>query len=199
MKIGFLGPIAVGKSSISWLVAKATSSVLMEEPVVKSRYLPLFYSDPKRFALVAQNQFYSDLTYDMLQVEDNERVVYDSTIFSNLVFAELLHEEGLMTMEELEFTYQIALAHLKIVGHIDKYIVLRRPKEILFKNQKMRSRDIEKGQEDYLNFHYDHYYDAVDKVLKRFPDVLDRVEVLELDDIYYEEHNIKELVDRIIN
>ncbi len=194
MKIGFLGPIAVGKSSISWLVAQATNSVLMEEPVVKSRYLPLFYSDPKRFALVAQNQFYSDLTYDMLQVENNENVVYDSTIFSNLVFAELLCEEGLMTKEELEFTYQIALAHLKIVGHIDKYIVLRRPKDILFKNQKMRSREIEKGQEDYLNFHYDHYYGAVENVLKRFPEVLDRVEYLELGETYYEEHNIKELI-----
>ncbi len=198
MKIGFLGPIAVGKSSISWLVAQATGSVLMEEPVVKSRYLPLFYSDPKRFALVAQNQFYSDLTYDMLQVEDNENVIYDSTIFSNLVFAELLHEEGLMTKEELGFTYQIALAHLKIVGHIDKYIILRRSKEMLFKNQQMRSREIEKGQEEYLNFHYDHYYEAVDKVLKHFPDVLDRIEFVELGDIYYEEHNIKELVDKII-
>ena len=38
----------------------------------------------------------------------------------------------------------------------------------LFKNVYRRSRDVEKGQEDYLNFHYQHYYALLDKIYSHY-------------------------------
>jgi deoxyadenosine/deoxycytidine kinase len=88
-----------------------------------------------------------------------------------------------MSATEVALTYAIADAHLKRLPDLDMQVVLMRPKQELFRYVKKRGRNIEKGQEDYLNFHYDHYYDVLNRIYKNYKVAGDKVLFLELDDL----------------
>jgi deoxyadenosine/deoxycytidine kinase len=60
---------------------------------------------------------------------------------------------------------------------------LVRPKDELFRYVRKRGRTIEKGQEDYLNFHYDNYYDVLKRIFKNYKVSASKVLYLELNDI----------------
>jgi deoxyadenosine/deoxycytidine kinase len=157
---------------------------LLEEPVEKNPYLPYFYEDKETFALLSQNAFYSALFLLMWKTKDLPHVICDSTLYSNLVFAEMLRLEGFMTATEVALTYAIADAHLKRLPDLDMQVILVRPKDELFRYVRKRGRTIEKGQEDYLNFHYDNYYDVLKRIFKNYKVQASKVLYLELKDIH---------------
>ena len=184
MRIGILGPIGSGKSTLAKMMSDFYKYPLLEEPVEKNPYLPYFYEDKETFALLSQNAFYSALFLLMWKTKDLPHVICDSTLYSNLVFAEMLRLEGFMTATEVALTYAIADAHLKRLPDLDMQVILVRPKEELFKNVRKRGRTIEKGQEDYLNFHYDNYYDVLKRIFKNYKVQASKVLYLELQDIH---------------
>lgn len=183
MRIGILGPIGSGKSTLAKMLSDYYHYPLLEEPVEKNPYLPYFYEDKETFALLSQNAFYSALFLLMWKTKDLPHVICDSTLYSNLVFAEMLRLEGFMSATEVALTYAIADAHLKRLPDLDMQVVLVRPKDELFRYVRKRGRTIEKGQEDYLNFHYDHYYEVLNRIYKNYKVEKDKVLFLELDDI----------------
>jgi len=183
MRIGILGPIGSGKSTLAKMLSDYYHYPLLEEPVEKNPYLPYFYEDKETFALLSQNAFYSALFLLMWKTKDLPHVICDSTLYSNLVFAEMLRLEGFMSATEVALTYAIADAHLKRLPDLDMQVVLVRPKDELFRYVRKRGRTIEKGQEDYLNFHYDHYYDVLNRIYKNYKVEKDKVLFLELEDI----------------
>jgi len=183
MRIGILGPIGSGKSTLAKMLADYYHYPLLEEPVEKNPYLPYFYEDKETFALLSQNAFYSALFLLMWKTKDLPHVICDSTLYSNLVFAEMLRLEGFMTATEVALTYAIADAHLKRLPDLDMQVILVRPKDELFRYVRKRGRTIEKGQEDYLNFHYDNYYDVLKRIFKNYKVNSSKVFYLELNDI----------------
>ena len=183
MRIGILGPIGSGKSTLAKMLSDFYKYPLLEEPVEKNPYLPYFYEDKETFALLSQNAFYSALSLLMWKTKDLPHVICDSTLYSNLVFAEMLRLEGFMTATEVALTYAIADAHLKRLPDLDMQVILVRPKDELFRYVRKRGRMIEKGQEDYLNFHYDNYYDVLKRIFKNYKVQASKVLYLELQDI----------------
>jgi deoxyadenosine/deoxycytidine kinase len=183
MRIGILGPIGSGKSTLAKMLADYYHYPLLEEPVEKNPYLPYFYEDKETFALLSQNAFYSALFLLMWKTKELPHVICDSTLYSNLVFAEMLRLEGFMTATEVALTYAIADAHLKRLPDLDMQVILVRPKDELFRYVRKRGRTIEKGQEDYLNFHYDNYYDVLKRIFKNYKVNSSKVFYLELNDI----------------
>jgi deoxyadenosine/deoxycytidine kinase len=183
MRIGILGPIGSGKSTLAKMLSDFYHSPLLEEPVEKNPYLPYFYEDKETFALLSQNAFYSALFLLMWKTKDLPHVICDSTLYSNLVFAEMLRLEGFMTATEVALTYAIADAHLRRLPDLDMQVILVRPKDELFRYVRKRGRTIEKGQEDYLNFHYDNYYDVLKRIFKNYKVPAQKVLYLELKDI----------------
>jgi deoxyadenosine/deoxycytidine kinase len=137
--------------------------------------------------LLSQNAFYSALFLLMWKTKDLPHVICDSTLYSNLVFAEMLRLEGFMTAMEVALTYAIADAHIKRLPDLDLQVVLVRPKEELFSYVRKRGRVIEKGQEDYLNFHYDHYYDVLKRIYKNYKVPKEKVLFLELKELHQPE------------
>ncbi len=168
MRIGIIGPIGSGKSTLSKKLADYYNSTLVEEPVAKNEYLPLFYKDKETFALLSQNAFYSSLFLLMWRTKELKDLVCDSTLFSNLVFTELLRLEGIMTAMEVALTYAVADEHLKRIPDVDIHIVIMRRTEQLFENVRRRGRDIEQDQHDYLTFHYANYYDVLRRIFKTY-------------------------------
>jgi len=168
MRVGIIGPIGAGKSLLSKKLSAYYNCPLIAEPVEKNEYLPYFYNDKETFAMLSQNAFYSALFLLMWKAKDEQMVICDSTLYSNLVFTELLRLEGIMTAMEVALTYAIADEHLKRIPDLDLQIVLVRDTPELFDNVRKRGREIEKGQEDYLKFHYANYYDVLKRLFKNY-------------------------------
>jgi len=168
MRIGVIGPIGAGKSLLASKLATYFHAQLVEEPVATSPFLAIYYQNIKDVSFVAQNFFYSELFLRLYAEENNTNVITDSTLFSNLVFAEILQLQGLMNAHQVALTYEICDLCRKQVQPLDLEIVIVRSKEQLFKNVYRRSRDVEKGQEEYLNFHYQHYYALLDKIYRHY-------------------------------
>lgn len=168
MRIGIIGPIGSGKSLLSKKLSEHYQCTLLEEPVEKNEYLPYFYQDKQTFAMLSQNAFYSSLFLMMWKTKDLHNIVCDSTLFSNLVFTELLRLDGTMSAMEVALTYAIADEHLKRLPDVELHIVIQRKTEQLFENVLKRGRVIEQNQHDYLTFHYANYYDVLKRIFKNY-------------------------------
>ena len=187
MRIGIIGPIGSGKSTLAKLLSEHYNVPLIEEPVENNEFLPLFYDNMEMFALLSQNAFYSSLFLLMWRSRHEEACIFDSTLFSNLVFTELLRLEGIMSAYEVALTYAIADEHLKRLPDVDVHVVLVNDKEQLFENVGKRGRDIEKDQEVYLNFHYDNYYGVLDRIFKNYQVPKEKILYLKMSDVYEKE------------
>ncbi|QWC00159.1 deoxynucleoside kinase [Mycoplasmatota bacterium] len=188
MRIGIIGPIGSGKSTLAHLLSSYYHVPMVKEPVENSPFLPLFYADKKKFALVSQGAFYGELFLSMWKTKDEPFLICDSTMFSNLIFAELLKKEGMMTDEEVDLTYKIADAHMKLIPKLDIHIVLVRDEESLFDNVKKRSRSLENDQFNYLKFHYKNYNKALQKVFSKYHLPKDKILYLKVDDMFNQLH-----------
>lgn len=196
MRIGIIGPIGSGKSTLSHLLSTHYNAPLVKEPVENNPFLPLFYSDMKKFALVSQCAFYGDLFLSMWETKDDPLLICDSTMYSNLVFAELLKKEEKMTDEEVDLTYTIADAHMKLLPDLDIHIVLVRDEDSLFENVRKRSRDLEEGQYNYLKFHYHYYQQVLDSIFDKYNVPEQNILYLKVDDMFDELH-FNKLVSQI--
>jgi deoxyadenosine/deoxycytidine kinase len=196
MRIGIIGPIGSGKSTLSHLLSSYYNVPMVKEPVENSPFLPLFYADKKKYSFISQCAFYSELFLSMWHTRDEEFLICDSTMFSNLVFTELLKKEGMMTDEEVDLTYKVAEAHMKLVPELDIHIVLVRNEESLFDNVRKRSRHLEKGQYDYLKFHYKNYSTVLDSIFEKYNIPKEKILYLKVDDMFNQLH-FNELVKQI--
>ena len=188
MRIGIIGPIGSGKSTLSHLLSSYYNVPMVKEPVESSPFLPLFYADKKKFSFISQCAFYSELFLSMWNTRDEKFLICDSTMFSNLVFTELLKKEGMMTDEEVNLTYKVAEAHMKLVPDLDIHIVLVRNEDSLFENVRKRSRHLEKGQYDYLKFHYKYYSTVLDNIFDRYHIPKEKILYLKVDDMFNQLH-----------
>jgi deoxyadenosine/deoxycytidine kinase len=196
MRIGIIGPIGSGKSTLTQLLSNYYKAPFMKEPIEHNPFLPLFYNEKKKFALISQNAFYSAIFLSMWRTKDEPFLICDSTIYSNLVFAELLSLEGLLEPNEVDLTYKVAEAHMTLLPDIDLQVVLVRSEESLFENVSKRSRNIEQGQYDYLKFHYANYYHVLDKIYKKYQVPDQKILYLKVDDMFDSMH-FQSLVDQI--
>lgn len=186
MRIGIIGPIGSGKSTLAKKLADYYNAPLVDEPVEKNEFLPLFYEDKEKFALLSQNAFYSSLFLLMYRTRNEKSCICDSTLFSNLVFTELLRLEGFMSAYEVALTYAIADEHLKRIPDVDIHVVIVRSKEQLFENVRRRGRDIEQDQQDYLEFHYSNYYDVLARIFKNYKVPSEKILYLAINDMEVE-------------
>lgn len=196
MRIGIIGPIGSGKSTLAHLLSSYYNVPLVKEPVENSPFLPLFYADKERFALISQNAFYGELFLSMWETKDEPFLICDSTMFSNLVFTELLNREKVMTPKEVDLTYQIADAHMKLLPDLDLHIVLVRDEDSLFSNVRKRSRVLEEGQYSYLKFHYKNYSDVLENIFNKYNVPKQKILYLKVDDMFNQLH-FNDLVSQI--
>jgi deoxyguanosine kinase len=137
------GPIAVGKTSLSGLLAERINGKAILEDTEGNPFLSDFYKDPVRFAF--QTQFFFMLRRYKKQEEINQidlfrRVVISDFLFDkDRIFARL-------TLDDREFNlYEQVFQLLKVkVLRPDLVIFLQARTDVLRERLKKRNRDYEK-------------------------------------------------------
>ncbi|MFA5481266.1 MAG: deoxynucleoside kinase [Bacilli bacterium] len=183
MRIGINGPIGAGKSLLTAELANYLGYESVKEPVEHNEYLNYFYENKDTFSYMGQNAFYAAMFLLMWKTKEHKNVIFDSTFFSNVIYTQLLHIEGYMKPEQYELSLSIAREHIAQLPPTDLEIILVRDKEKLFANVAERGRLFELNEAKYLNFQYDHYYQAAKSVYQMFNFPLEKLLFLEVNDL----------------
>lgn len=154
MHIAIVGNIGAGKTTLTELLAKHLSYQAHFEDVDHNPYLEDFYNDMKRWSFNLQIYFLNNRFQQIMDIQSNKRnVIQDRTIYEDAyIFAENLHDMGLMTSRDYE-NYRAIFDNLtSFIKPPDLIIYLKASVPTLVNNIQRRGRDYEAGiRLDYLS------------------------------------------------
>ncbi len=155
------GPIGVGKTSLTRIIAPELGASLNLEVVEENPFLAPFYGDPERFGFNVQ-VFFLLSRFKQLQslVQEN---LFDSSVVSDYLFDKDFIFAS-MNLRDAEFDlYRDLYAQLKPrLRTPDLTVYLRADTDLLLERISKRGRSFERGMDpEYLktlNHHYDEYF-----------------------------------------
>lgn len=153
MHIAIVGNIGAGKTTLTSLLAKHLGWEPQYEAVEDNPYLEDFYSDMKRWSFNLQIFFLNSRFRHIVELQKrNANIIQDRTIYEDAyIFAENLHDMGLMTSRDFENYSNIFESILSFIKPPDLLIYLRASVPTLVDNIQLRGRDYEAGiRLDYL-------------------------------------------------
>jgi deoxyadenosine/deoxycytidine kinase len=154
MHIAIVGNIGAGKTTLTGLLAKHYGWEALYETVDNNPYLEDFYSDMKRWSFNLQIYFLNNRFQQIVDIQNFQRnVVQDRTIYEDAyIFAENLHEMGLMTTRDHD-NYQAIFSNItSFIKPPDLLVYLRASVPTLVNNIQRRGREYEAGiRIDYLS------------------------------------------------
>lgn len=160
MHIAIVGNIGAGKTTLTRLLSKQMGYDPQFEAVEHNPYLEDFYNDMKRWSFNLQIFFLNSRFRHMLELQQEKKnIIQDRTIYEDAyIFAENLHDMGLMTARDFENYSNIFESVLKFIQPPDLLIYLRASVPTLVDNIQLRGRDYEAGiRLDYLSKLNDKY------------------------------------------
>lgn len=160
MHIAIVGNIGAGKTTLTRLLSKQMGYEPQFEAVEHNPYLEDFYNDMKRWSFNLQIFFLNSRFRHMLELQQEKKnIIQDRTIYEDAyIFAENLHDMGLMTARDFENYSNIFESVLKFIQPPDLLIYLRASVPTLVDNIQLRGRDYEAGiRLDYLSKLNDKY------------------------------------------
>jgi len=153
MHIAVVGNIGAGKTTLTELLAKNYGWEAMYEAVDNNPYLEDFYSDMKRWSFNLQIYFLNSRFQQIRDIQQGKKhIIQDRTIYEDAyIFAENLHEMGLMTSRDYNNYSAIFDNITAYIKPPDLLIYLRASVPTLVENIQRRGRDYEAGiRLDYL-------------------------------------------------
>lgn len=153
MHIAVVGNIGAGKTTLTELLAKNYKWEAMYEAVDNNPYLEDFYSDMKRWSFNLQIYFLNSRFQQIRDIQaGSQDIIQDRTIYEDAyIFAENLHEMGLMTSRDYS-NYQAIFDNITAyIKPPDLLIYLKASVPTLVENIQRRGREYEAGiRLDYL-------------------------------------------------
>ncbi len=153
MHIAIVGNIGAGKTTLTGLLAKHYNCTAHYEAVDNNPYLEDFYADMKRWSFNLQIFFLNTRFEQMLEIQNSKKLlVQDRTIYEDAyIFADNLHEMGLMTTRDFDNYTAIFKSIIQFIKPPDLLIYLKASVPTLVNNIQKRGRDYEAGiRIDYL-------------------------------------------------
>ena len=154
MHIAVVGNIGAGKTTLTELLAKNYNWDPLYEAVDNNPYLEDFYSDMKRWSFNLQIYFLNSRFRQIVDIQKGSTdVIQDRTIYEDAyIFAENLHDMGLMTSRDFENYNNIFENITSFIKPPDLLIYLKASVPTLVNNIQRRGREYEIGiRLDYLS------------------------------------------------
>ncbi|MDB4918133.1 deoxynucleoside kinase [Mucilaginibacter sp.] len=201
MHIAIVGNIGAGKTTLTELLAKNYGWDPLFEAVDNNPYLEDFYSDMKRWSFNLQIYFLNTRYRQIIDIQKNgHNIIQDRTIYEDAyIFAENLHDMGLMTTRDYENYAAIFDNITEFIKPPDLLIYLKASVPTLVNNIQRRGREYESGiRLDYLSKLNDKY----DKWIKSYK--LGKLLIIDKDNIDFANNTedlatIVQLVERELN
>lgn len=160
MHIAVVGNIGAGKTTLTELLAKNYGWNPLYEAVDNNPYLEDFYSDMKRWSFNLQIYFLNSRFKQIIEIQKtNRNIIQDRTIYEDAyIFAENLHDMGLMTTRDFENYKAIFDNITAFIKPPDLLVYLKASVPTLVNNIHRRGREYEIGiRLDYLSKLNDKY------------------------------------------
>jgi deoxyadenosine/deoxycytidine kinase len=154
MHIAIVGNIGAGKTTLAELLAKSYAWEPLFEAVDNNPYLEDFYNDMKRWSFNLQIYFLNSRYRQLMDIQkDGRNVIQDRTIYEDaFIFAENLHDMGLMTTRDYENYRAIFDNMTSYIKPPDLLVYLKASVPTLVNNIQRRGREYETGiRLDYLS------------------------------------------------
>ncbi|HEY5326975.1 MAG TPA: deoxynucleoside kinase [Mucilaginibacter sp.] len=154
MHIAIVGNIGAGKTTLTELLAKNYGWPPLFEAVDNNPYLEDFYSDMKRWSFNLQIYFLNSRYRQIIDTQKGgHNIIQDRTIYEDaFIFAENLHDMGLMTTRDYENYQSIFDNMTSYIKPPDLLIYLKASVPTLVNNIQRRGREYETGiRLDYLS------------------------------------------------
>jgi len=154
MHIAIVGNIGAGKTTLAELLAKSYGWDPLFEAVDNNPYLEDFYNDMKRWSFNLQIYFLNSRYRQLMDIQKSGRdIVQDRTIYEDAyIFAENLHDMGLMTTRDYENYRSIFDNMTAYIKPPDLLVYLKASVPTLVNNIQRRGREYEIGiRLDYLS------------------------------------------------
>jgi len=201
MHIAIVGNIGAGKTTLTELLAKNYGWEPLYEAVDNNPYLEDFYSDMKRWSFNLQIYFLNSRFRQIVDIQKGSKnILQDRTIYEDaFIFAENLHDMGLMTSRDYENYRDIFDNITEFIKPPDLLIYLKASVPTLVNNIQRRGREYEIGiRIDYLSKLNEKY----DKWIKGYD--LGKLLILDKDNLDFANNTedlgtIIQLVEREIN
>ncbi|TSJ40611.1 deoxynucleoside kinase [Mucilaginibacter corticis] len=201
MHIAVVGNIGAGKTTLTELLAKNYGWDPLYEAVDNNPYLEDFYSDMKRWSFNLQIFFLNSRYRQIIDIQKSGRnIIQDRTIYEDAyIFAENLHDMGLMTSRDYENYESIFDNITEYIKPPDLLVYLKASVPTLVNNIQRRGREYEIGiRIDYLSKLNEKY----DKWINNYK--LGKLLILDKDNLDFANNtedlsSIIQLVEREIN
>ncbi|MDB5029756.1 deoxynucleoside kinase [Mucilaginibacter sp.] len=154
MHIAIVGNIGAGKTTLTELLAKNYGWEPLYEAVDNNPYLEDFYSDMKRWSFNLQIYFLNSRYRQIIDIQKSgSNIIQDRTIYEDAyIFAENLHDMGLMTSRDYENYESIFDNITEYIKPPDLLVYLKASVPTLVNNIQRRGREYEIGiRIDYLS------------------------------------------------
>ena len=154
MHIAIVGNIGAGKTTLTELLAKNYGFEPLFEAADNNPYLEDFYSDMKRWSFNLQIYFLNSRFRQIMDIQTGKKnIIQDRTIYEDAyIFAENLHDMGLMTTRDYENYKAIFENITSFIKPPDLLVYLKASVPTLVNNIQRRGREYEIGiRLDYLS------------------------------------------------
>ena len=93
--------VGAGKTSLMEILSEEMGLQVFPEPLT-GKMLPLFYEDMKKYAFPLQVDFLNKRFRLIKDAQKLDGAIMDRSIYGDVIFAKMLHEQGNMSAAELE-------------------------------------------------------------------------------------------------
>lgn len=140
------GNIGSGKSTLTKHISEYLGFKPYYEPVKENKYLELYYKDMERYGFTMQIYLLSARFRQHQQVLWNqENVVQDRSIYEDVIFAKMVHDQGNMSDLDFETYINIFSDMSNFLRQPDLMLFLDATPEKCMERIKERGRECEKG------------------------------------------------------